>query len=96
MLLEAARSLQPVDIGEARAALLQAFAAARITGRFALPGEGVVAVSAAARAMPLPANVQPTVADLLLDADATLFLEGHQSAVVEGGRADPRDRCRRT
>jgi DNA-binding CsgD family transcriptional regulator len=81
MLLEAARSLQPVDIGEARAALLQAFAAARITGRFALPGEGVVAVSAAARAMPLPANVQPTVADLLLDADATLFLEGHQSAV---------------
>jgi DNA-binding CsgD family transcriptional regulator len=81
LLLEAARALQPVDIGEARAALLQAFAAARVTGRFALPGEGVVAVSAAARAMPLPANVEPTVADLLLDGDATLFLEGHQAAV---------------
>ena len=81
ILMEAARALGPADPRAARETMLHALAAARVTGRLTAPGESEVDVAAAARAMPLPDGAAPSVADLLLDADAGLFLDGHAAAV---------------
>lgn len=80
ILVSAARALEPFDLRTARATMLQALAAARVTGRFTARGESEVDVAAAARAMPLR-GATPSVADLLLDADVALFLDGHAAAV---------------
>jgi hypothetical protein len=73
MLIDAARALYPFDRIEARATLMMAFAAWRPNGRLALPGEGVIAVCAAARSMPPDASAPLGFADLLLDGVAALL-----------------------
>ena len=81
MLIDAARTFYEFDRCEARATLLLAFAAARPNGRFALPGEGAIAVCAAAKAMPRDMAAEPGAVDLLLDGLAALFLDGHRACV---------------
>ena len=86
-LMDAARALDPFDRCVARATLLEALAAARVTGRLTAPGGGERDVSRLALAMPLPPGVAPTVGDLFLDGYATLFLDGHAGAVPALQRA---------
>jgi DNA-binding CsgD family transcriptional regulator len=80
-LVNAARALEPFDIRLARATMLEALSASRVTGRFTAAGESEVEVARAARAMPLPVGCPATVADLFLDGDTALFLDGHAAAV---------------
>ena len=80
ILLGAAQQLAPLDVGQARAALVDALAAARISGRLAARGAGDADIARAARSMPLPSTSAATIGDLLLDADTTLLLDGHQAA----------------
>ena len=87
VLMDAARALDHLDRRLARPTLLEALAAARVTGRFTAPGEGEQDVSRLARAMPLPPGVEPTVGDLFLDGYATLFLDGSGAAVPSLQRA---------
>ena len=87
VLMDAARALDAFDRPLARATLLEALAAARVTGRFTAPGESERDVGRLARGMPLPRGVDPTVGDLFLDGYTTLFLEGHASAVPSLQRA---------
>jgi hypothetical protein len=87
ILVDAARALQPFDARLARATMLEALEAARVTGRFTAAGESDLDVCRAARAMPLPPGSQPGVADLLLDGATALILDGHAAAVPVLGRA---------
>ena len=80
ILLGAARQLWPADAGQARAALLDALAAAQLSGRFAVNGASEADVVRAARSMPSPSSSSRSAGDLLLDADTALLLEGHQAA----------------
>jgi DNA-binding CsgD family transcriptional regulator len=80
ILIEAARALHPSDAHTARDTLLQALAAARVTGTFTAPGESEIDVATAARSTPLPAGATPTIGDLLLDGDVALFLDGHRAS----------------
>ena len=80
ILIRAARALAPFDLHAARDAMLEAHAAARVTGRFTAPGESEVDVGLAAREMPLAPGEVPTIGDLFLDGDSTLFIEGHAAA----------------
>jgi hypothetical protein len=97
ILMDAARALEPFDARLARATMLEAFEAARVTGRFTAAGESDLDVCRAARAMPLPPGSQPGVADLLLDGATALVLDGHAAAVpvlaraIAGLLADPSD-----
>jgi hypothetical protein len=53
VLVEAARALEPFDVRLARAAMLEALSAARVTGRFTAPAESELDVARAAhRALP--------------------------------------------
>ena len=52
VLLDAARQLAPLDAGLARATLLEALAAARISGRLAKTGEGEADIAHAIRSLP--------------------------------------------
>src|SRR5271166_5348607 len=81
VLLDAARRLAPLDTGLARATLLEALAAARISGRLAKAGAGEADIAHAARSLPIPSPSDATIGDLVLDADATLLLDGHEAAV---------------
>ncbi len=87
ILVDAARALEPLDPYLARATMLEALEAARVTGRLSAAGESDLDVCRAARAMPLPPGSQPGVADLLLDGAAALVLDGHGAAVPLLGRA---------
>jgi DNA-binding CsgD family transcriptional regulator len=87
MLLDAARRLAPLDTALARATLLEALAAARISGRLAKAGAGEADIARAARALPMPSPPDATIGDLVLDADATLLLDGHEAAVPALKRA---------
>jgi DNA-binding CsgD family transcriptional regulator len=95
ILVGAARAMQPFDIHAARATLLEALAAARVTGAFTAPGESERDVGLAGREMPLPLGIEPTIGDLLLDGDSTLFIEGHAAAApllrraIDALEADP-------
>lgn len=80
ILLSAAQQLAPFDVGQARAALLDALTAARISGRLAARGAGHTDIARAARSTPLPPQSAATVSDLLLDADVTLLLDGPDAA----------------
>jgi len=80
ILFNAAQQLAALDIGQARAALLDALTAARISGRLAASGVDDNDVARAARSTPLPPQSAVTVGDLLLDADATLLLDGPDAA----------------
>ena len=76
LFLEAAQSLEPLDVGLSREAHLEALFAASNAGRF---GGGVLAPARAARAAPPPPG-PPDATDLLLDGLALLFTEGHEPA----------------
>jgi hypothetical protein len=80
VLVDAAQQVKPLDIGQARGALLDALAAARISGRFAADSASDVDIARAARSMPLPPQSAATIGDLLLDADTALLLDGHEAA----------------
>lgn len=103
ILIGAAEAFRPFDIHIARDTLLQAMAAARITGAFTAPGESEVDVALAARAMPLPPGCEPTIGDLLLDGESTLFLDGvttaaplfrRAMAAIDGDPADSEEMLR--
>jgi hypothetical protein len=87
ILMDAARALEPFDAHLARATMLEALEAARVTGQLTASGESDLDVCRAARAMPLPPGSQPRVADLLLDGATALVLDGHAAAVPVLGRA---------
>jgi DNA-binding CsgD family transcriptional regulator len=87
VLLDAARRLAPLDVALARATLLEALAAARISGRLAKTGAGDADIAHAVRSLPLPSAPDATIGDLVLDADATLLLDGLEAAVPVVKRA---------
>jgi DNA-binding CsgD family transcriptional regulator len=80
LLLAAARRLERIDIGLARATYLDTVNAAMFAGHLADPGAGVLAVSRAARAAP-PAPGPPRPPDLLLDGLAANFSEGYRAGL---------------
>jgi DNA-binding CsgD family transcriptional regulator len=75
-LLDAAQRLEPLDVRLARETHLEALYAASNAARL---GGGVLAPARAARAAP-PASGSPDASDLLLDALAMLFTDGHTAA----------------
>jgi DNA-binding CsgD family transcriptional regulator len=81
VLLDAARSLEPFDVRAARDTLLDAYSAAIYSAGFAAGG-GATEVARAARSMPLRA-VEATAGDALLDALATLTIDGHAAAAPQ-------------
>jgi DNA-binding CsgD family transcriptional regulator len=80
LLLHAARRLERIDIGLARATYLDTINAALFAGHLAAPGAGVVEVSRAARAAP-PAQGPPRPHDLLLDGLAANFSGGYRAGL---------------
>jgi DNA-binding CsgD family transcriptional regulator len=85
LLLEAARRLEPLDVGLARATYLEALSAAVYAGRLASGGDlrEVAECVRAAPAAPQP----PGAADLLLDGLALLITEGRVAAAPTLKRA---------
>ena len=80
LLLKAARELEPVDPGLARATYLEALGAAMFAGRLAR-GAGAVEVSEAALAGP-PMPQSPRPPDLLLQGLAIRFTDGYTAAAT--------------
>ena len=80
LLLRAAKRLESLDVGLARATYLDTMSAAIFAGRLASPGGGVLEVSHAARAAPPPRS-QPRAPDLLLDGLALHFSEGYSAGL---------------
>ena len=80
LLLKAARRLERIDIGLARAAYLDTMNAAMTAGRLAAPGGGALEVSRAARAAPRP-SLPLRSPDLLLDGLAARFTEGYSAGL---------------
>jgi len=80
LLLAAARRLERIDIGLARATYLDTINAAMFAGHLAGPGAGAVQVSRAARSAP-PAQGPPRPHDLLLDGLAANFSEGYRAGL---------------
>jgi DNA-binding CsgD family transcriptional regulator len=80
LLMTAARSLEPHDLGLARDTYLDAWGAALYAGRLGARGD-LLEVSRAARSAPLPAG-PPRPADLLLDALARLVTGSLSEAAV--------------
>lgn len=81
MLLDAAKTLAPLDAALARETYLHALDAAIITGGLG-DGRGVLAVAEAARAAPPPPG-PPGPADLLLDALVTTYTQGYEAGAPE-------------
>ncbi|HEX3607321.1 MAG TPA: LuxR C-terminal-related transcriptional regulator [Candidatus Dormibacteraeota bacterium] len=79
LLLDAARRLEPLDPGLARATYLEALCAAVFAGRLARDG-GVVEVARAALAAPPSPAHDAGARDLLLAGVATRFTEGYAAA----------------
>ena len=80
LLVKAARRLEPVDAGLARATYLDALTASTLAGRLASPGGHTLEVARAASAAPRPPG-DPRVPDLLLDGLAANFNEGYAAGV---------------
>jgi hypothetical protein len=74
LLLQAAKQLEPIDVGLARATYLDAMIAANFAGRLAGPGADVLAVARAVSAAPPPLHA-PGASELLLDGLATHYNE---------------------
>ena len=87
VLLGAARQIAPVDVGQARNALLDALAASRVSGRLAATGASSTDIARAARSLPLTPQSAESIGDLLLDADTALLLDGLEAAAPLLGRA---------
>ncbi len=79
LLVRAARRLEPIDPGLARATYLDALTASTLAGRLASPGGHTLEVARAASAAPPPDD--PRVPDLLLDGLAANFNEGYAAGV---------------
>jgi DNA-binding CsgD family transcriptional regulator len=88
LMLAAARRLEPLDIGLAREAYLEAFGAAMFAGRLS-GAVGVQEVAGAARAVARAAYSlrPPRALDLLLDGLVTRFTEGYPAGVAPLRRA---------
>ena len=86
ILVQAATALAPFDIRSARDTLLEASSAALFGGHITRT-EAMKDVAAAAALLPLPPGEVITSGDLLLDAFATLFTDGHERAVPKLRRA---------
>ena len=80
LLVKAARRLEPIDLGLARATYLDALTAATLAGRLARPGGHTLEVARAASAAPRPLD-DPRVPDLLLDGLAANFNEEYAAGV---------------
>jgi DNA-binding CsgD family transcriptional regulator len=80
LLVKAARRLEPIDTGLARATYLDALTASTLAGRLASPGGHTLEVARAASAAPRPLD-DPRVPDLLLDGLAANFNEGYAAGV---------------
>jgi DNA-binding CsgD family transcriptional regulator len=80
LLLQAAKQLEPINAGLARATYLDAMIAANFAGRLAGPGADVLAVARAVSAAPPPLHA-PGASDLLLDGLATHYNEGYTAAL---------------
>ena len=80
LLVKAARRLEPIDAGLARATYLDALTASTLAGRLARPGGHTLEVARAASAAPRPLD-EPRVPDLLLDGLAANFNEGYAAGV---------------
>jgi DNA-binding CsgD family transcriptional regulator len=80
LLVKAARRLEPIDTGLARAAYLDALTASTLAGRLASPGGHTLEVARAASAAPRLRH-DPRVPDLLLDGLAANFNEGYAAGV---------------
>jgi DNA-binding CsgD family transcriptional regulator len=81
LLLQAAKRLEPIDAGLARATYLDAMIAAMFAGRLAAPGAGLLAVARAASAAP-PLPRAPSGADLILDGLAATLTHGYAAGVA--------------
>jgi len=80
LLLRAARRLEPIDAGLARAAYLEALSAALFAGRLGGPDGTPAQVARAAGAAPRP-PLDPRAPDLLLDGLAAHFNDGYAAGV---------------
>ena len=80
LLVKAARRLEPIDTGLARATYLDALTASTLAGRLASPGGHTLEVARAASAAPRPLG-DPSVPDLLLDGLAANFNDGYAAGV---------------
>jgi DNA-binding CsgD family transcriptional regulator len=80
LLVTAARRLEPIDTGLARATYLDALTASTLAGRLASPGGHTLQVARAASAAPRPLH-DPRVPDLLLDGLAANFNAGYAAGV---------------
>jgi DNA-binding CsgD family transcriptional regulator len=85
MLLDAAKTLAPLDAALARETYLHALDAAIITGGLG-DGRGMLEVARAAQAAPAP-DGPPGPADLLLDGLVTTYAQGYAAGVPELRRA---------
>jgi DNA-binding CsgD family transcriptional regulator len=85
LLLDAARRLEPLERDLARETYLDALAAAIWASGTDAP-DATNVVAAAARAAP-PARAEPRAIDLILDALATRFTDGHAAAAAPLARA---------
>jgi DNA-binding CsgD family transcriptional regulator len=75
LLLKAARSLEPIDVGLSRATYLDALSAAMFAGRLASPGSGVMEIARATAAAPPP--LAPRAPDFLLDGLTAEYNDGY-------------------
>ena len=80
LLLRAAKRLEPIDVGLARATYLDAMVAADFADRLASPGGSWPEVARAAGAAP-PPPPPPRASDLLLDGLAAVFSQGYAAGV---------------
>ena len=80
LLVKAARRLEPIDTGLARATYLDALTASTLAGRLASPGGHTLEVARAASAAPRPLH-DPSVPDLLLDGLAANFNDRYAAGV---------------
>jgi DNA-binding CsgD family transcriptional regulator len=80
LLLKAAKRLEPIDVGLARATYLDALVAADFASRLASPGGSLPEVARAAAAAPPPPH-PPRAPDLLLDGLAAAFHQGYAAGV---------------
>ena len=79
LLLQAARTLEPLDVRLSRDTYLDAWGAALFAGHLAAAGGSLLDVSRAAAAAPGPTDV-PKPRDVLLDGLALIFTEGVHAA----------------
>ena len=78
LVLDAARRLEPIAPGLARATYVDAIIAAGSAGRFAAPGGSILDV---ARQVSPVSGRAPTVFDLLLDGMAAQYVQGYTASV---------------